>query len=89
MPTASTDVIYQKACILFDELWNGTPIRLLGIRTTKLVEENTPIQLSLFDYTAPVSAKQQKLDAALDQIRARYGKNAIKRGSLMDSPDKT
>ncbi len=89
VPTASTDVIYQKACILFDELWNGTPIRLLGIRTTKLVEENTPIQLSLFDYTAPVSAKQQKLDAALDQIRARYGKNAIKRGSLMDSPDKT
>ena len=89
VPTASTDVIYQKACILFDELWNGTPIRLLGIRTTKLVEENTPIQLSLFDYTAPVSAKQQKLDAALDQIRARYGKNAIKRGGLMDSPDKT
>lgn len=87
-PTASTDVIYQNACMLFDELWNGTPIRLLGIRTTRLVEEDTPIQLSLFDYTAPVSAKQQKLDAALDQIRARYGRDAIKRGSLMDSPDK-
>lgn len=88
-PTASTDVIYQKACMLFDELWNGTPIRLLGIRTTKLVEEDTPIQLSLFDYSTPVSARQQKLDAALDQIRARYGRDAIKRGSLMDSPDKT
>lgn len=87
-PTASTDVIYQKACALFDELWDGTPIRLLGIRTTKLVEEDAPIQLSLFDYAAPKSAKQQKLDAALDQIRMRYGKDSIKRGSLLDSPKK-
>lgn len=88
-PTASTDIIYQKACLLFDELWDGTPIRLLGIRTTKLVEEDAPIQLNLFDYTAPKSSKQQKLDAALDQIRARYGKDSIKRGSLLDSPDHT
>jgi len=85
-PTASTDVIYRKACALFDELWNGTPIRLLGIRTTKLVEENEPLQLSLFDYVAPVSEKQQKLDAALDTIRNRFGKDAIKRGSLLDVP---
>lgn len=85
-PTASTDIIYQKACDLFDELWDGTPIRLLGVRTTKLVEEDAPIQLSLFDYAAPKSAKQQKLDAALDQIRSRYGKDSIKRGSLLDSP---
>ncbi len=86
-PTASTDIIYKKACLLFDELWNGAPIRLLGIRTTKLVEEDTPIQLSLFDDTKEISAKQQKLDAALDQIRARYGKDSIKRGSLLDSPE--
>ena len=85
-PTASTDVIYQKACALFDELWDGTPIRLLGIRTTTLVAEDEPIQLSLFDYTAPVSEKQQRLDAALDSIRNRYGKDSIKRGSLLDSP---
>lgn len=85
-PTASTDVIYRHACMLFDELWDGTPIRLLGVRTTKLVEEDTPVQLNIFDYQAPVSEKQQKLDAALDSIRARYGKDAIKRGSLLDSP---
>ncbi len=85
-PTASTDIIYQKACSLFDELWNGTPIRLLGIRTTKLVSEEEPVQLSLFDYAAPASEKQQKLDAALDDIRNRFGKDAIKRGSLLDSP---
>lgn len=86
-PTASTNLIYRAACKLFDELWDGTPIRLLGIRTSRLVEENEPIQLTLFDYASPVSEKQQKLDAALDQIRTRYGKDAVKRGSLLKPPD--
>lgn len=86
-PTASTDIIYAKACKLFDELWDGTPVRLLGIRTSKLVPDSEPVQLSLFDYAAPVSEKQQRLDAALDRIRARYGKNSIQRGSLLNSQD--
>ncbi len=82
-PSASTDVIYQKACALFDELWDQTPIRLLGVRTTKLVPEDEPIQMSLFDYQAPKSEKQQKLDAALDNIRSRFGSDAVTRGSLL------
>lgn len=87
-PSASTDVIYQTACKLFDELWNGAPIRLLGIRTSKLVPETEPQQLSIFDYqaTTPKSEKQQKLDSALDTLRGKYGKDIIKRGSLLDSP---
>lgn len=86
-PTSSTDIIYRHACQLFDELWNKTPIRLLGVRTAKLVEEGTPIQLNLFDYAAPVSEKQQRLNAALDNIRERFGNDAIKRGSLLNSQD--
>ena len=87
IPSASTDVIYKEASRLFDELWDGTPIRLLGVRTAKLVEEGEPVQLSLFDYASPVSEKQKRLDAALDSIRKRYGKDSVKRGSLLDSPD--
>lgn len=86
-PTSSTNIIYRQSMALFDELWNETPIRLLGIRTSKLVPESEPVQLNLFDYTAPVSEKQQKLDAALDSIRRKFGKDAIKRGSLLDSHD--
>lgn len=86
-PTASTDMIYRKARELFDDLWDGTPIRLLGVRTAKLAEESEPVQLSLFEDLTPVSEKQQKLDAALDNIRKRFGKDAIKRGSLLDSQD--
>lgn len=93
-PTSSTDEIYSAACALFDELWDGTPIRLLGVRTTKLTDEDEPIQISIFDYDTNASGhdtitlrKKQQLDAALDSIRSRFGKDAIKRGSLLDSPD--
>ena len=85
-PTSSDAILAEAACALFDELWNGNPIRLLGVRATKLVAEDTPVQLSLFDLQTPKSEKQQKLDAALDKIRSRYGKGAIKRGSQIDSP---
>jgi len=94
-PTSSTDEIYARACALFDELWDGTPIRLLGVRTTRLSDESEPVQISIFDYEPGPSdhnilsaKKQQQLDAALDSIRSRFGKDAIKRGSLMDSPEK-
>ena len=82
-PTASVNLLYEDACALFDELWDSSPIRLLGVRTSKLVPEDEPIQLSLFDFAAPRSEKQQKLDAALDDIRAKYGKDAIKRGRFL------
>lgn len=84
-PTSATNVIYRRSLALFDELWDGTPVRLLGIRTSRLVPDSEPVQLNLFDYAAPVSEKQQKLDAALDSIRRKYGKDAVKRGSLLDS----
>lgn len=50
-PTNTTGELYQTACRLFDELWNGSPIRLLGIRTAKLLPTDTPIQMSIFDFT--------------------------------------
>ena len=79
-------IIYLTIPLFYLPDSQRTPIRLLGLRTTKLVEEDAPIQLSLFDYMAPVSEKQQKLDAALDSIRSRFGKDSIKRGSLLNSP---
>ncbi len=98
-PTASSQAIYQAACKLFEELWNGDPIRLLGVRTSKLASETEPVQLNLFDYGAPIAGsagkafrtasdrdRQQRLDKALDGLRGKYGKDIIKRGSLMDSP---
>lgn len=89
-PSASTETIYRTALTLFDALWDGTPIRLLGIRTSRLVSKDEPVQLSLFDLNqkAPESEKQKKLDAALDSIRNKYGRDAVVRGSLLSPPEK-
>lgn len=97
VPVQTTDAIYQNACNLFDELWDKTPVRLLGIRTARLVSEEEPIQLSLFDMTpgegnalsspAAPTQKQRRLDAALDSIRKKYGTDAVVRGSLLHSRD--
>lgn len=52
-PTNQTDLIYQTACSLFDDIWDGTPVRLLGIRSSKLAPVGEPVQMSLFDLPVP------------------------------------
>ena len=98
-PSASTQLIYETACRLFDELWDRSPIRLLGIRTSKLCDESDPVQMSLFDIPqlqvpattsctderdAPDKQKLEALDKSLDRIRQKYGENAVVRGSLLN-----
>lgn len=80
LPSATDDagVLYHHVCLLFDELWNGEPIRLLGVRTSKLTTEKEPVQMSLFDL--PKSQKEQKADNAAEELRKRFGKEIIKKG---------
>lgn len=80
LPSATDDagVLYHHACLLFDELWNGEPVRLLGVRTSKLTTEQEPVQMSLFDL--PKSLKEQKADKAAEELKKRFGKNIIKKG---------
>ena len=87
LPGATNDsgCLYQTACQLAAELWNGSPVRLLGIRTSKLEDVDAPTQLSLFDLAQkkPFSEKQKSLNEALDKIRSKYGKDSIVRGTLL------
>ena len=89
-PTSEEQVLYETACQLFKESWNGEPVRLLGIRTSKLVDESEPEQLSIFDIEMPkeLDEKHKKLNAAIEAIRKRYGEDAIKKASLMKPPNK-
>ena len=81
LPSNAAATLYAASLRLFRRLWNGDPIRLLGVRTTRLTDEDAPIQLSIFDIDWEKNEKQQKLDAALDKIRQKYGEQAIRRGS--------
>ncbi len=78
--TNTTVTIYEAACRLFDEFWDNSPIRLLGIRTTKL-DDTDFSQISLFDNKQ--SEKYKKLDSAIDSIRNKYGIDAVKRASFL------
>lgn len=80
-PTHNTNEIHKAACVLFDELWSGSPIRNLGIQTSKLISDVTERQMNLFGYET--DEKKEKLDEAIDQIRSRYGTTAIQRASLV------
>lgn len=78
---AATDnarTLFRHACILFDELWNGEPIRLLGVRTSKLTREPEPVQLNLFDL--PLAQKEQKAEKAAEELQKRFGSGIIKKG---------
>lgn len=77
-PTDDPRLLYDAACTLFDELWNGEPIRLLGIRTSKLTTEAAPVQLSLFDL--PKAQKEVKADQALKELQHKFGSHIIKKG---------
>ena len=82
-PTNQDQEIYQAARDLFLELWNQEPIRLLGIRSSKLTEEGEPEQLSIFDIrfeADPKKEKKEKINTALEQIRKKYGKDIVTKG---------
>ncbi len=79
--TNITNEIHDMACKLFDELWDGTAIRHLGIHTGRVSESEDIRQLSLFDNTD--YEKLEKLDQAVDRIRERFGMDAIQRAAFI------
>lgn len=81
-PTNTTNIMYQVVCQLFDELWEGTPIRLLGCGANKITNSDAH-QLSLFDSEQEDKLKQ--LDQALDHIRHKFGDKSIVRASFLDT----
>ena len=83
--TNVTDEIYDTVCRLFDNLWDHSPIRLLGVATSKAIETDI-YQMNLFDDGR--HEKLSRLDSALDKVRDKYGNDSIKRAVfLKNNPD--
>ena len=74
-PTNDPEVLKETACSLFLEVWSGEPVRLLGIRTSKLTDEAAPEQLSIFDIEIPKEPdeKHKRLKKAMDELNERFG----------------
>lgn len=76
------DEIYHTAeQLLFDNLIPGREIRLIGVGVGNLSEPHR--QLALWDETTP---EKENLSAALDQLKEKYGKDIVRRASMI-KPD--
>lgn len=78
-PTNHDTVIYTSARELFFSIWTpGKKVRLLGVAAANLTENVQ--QLSFMDETFQ---KEDQLLHAMDDLKARFGKDVIKRGWRM------
>lgn len=69
-----------EVCLkMFDRYYHDEPIRNLGISLSGLVG-NEGIQLSLFEDNEK-KGKEEKLFDTMDEIKRKYGKNAVRRAS--------
>ena len=84
-PSNESDIICKAAVNLFREVWTGEPVRLLGIRTSKLSDENESEQLTIFDMKpeAEPDEKHKRLRKAMDELNKKYGEGAVIKASLM------
>lgn len=81
-PMESQGEIYQLGLLLFSKHWSGEPIRLLGITAQQLIEKKQAYkQLDLFNYQK--DAKQYELTKIVNQLRDRFGENALLKGSQL------
>ncbi|MHC1682241.1 MAG: DNA polymerase IV [Clostridiaceae bacterium] len=81
-PTDSTLEIAHIIYTLLDSLWSGVPIRHLGVHLTML-SSNEITQPNLFNFET--LEKQKNLDKTLDNLRVKFGKNALVRGVFLHS----
>jgi DNA polymerase-4 len=84
-PTHLDSVIFENVLRLFDKAWNRKQkIRLLGVRTSNL--EKGVFQRGLLE--APQKQKLERLAQAADQLRNRFGFDAVKLARSLESDKK-
>lgn len=72
--------IYETACMIFDEFWNGENIRLIGIRLDGLTLSKK-YQGSIFE-NVEKREHDEKIDKLIDNINFKFGKNTIKKAGI-------
>jgi len=77
-PTRAAGDIYEAAAALLRGAWKRSQkARLIGVRASNL---NAGQQLSFFE---PAEAQREKVDAVVDDLRARFGDRVIRRARLL------
>jgi hypothetical protein len=77
-PTDGGHRVAAAASAMGDAEPDGVALRLLGVQVSGLDKER-PVQLGLFD-GGEEDSRADALNAALDEIMAKFGPKAVKRG---------
>lgn len=83
--TNVTEKIYESAIEAFDQGWDHSPLRLLGVSTSKATDESYE-QYNLFDQDK--FERLSRLNCAIDKIRNKYGDDAIVRACFAPNAPK-
>jgi DNA polymerase-4 len=78
-PTDEGQQIFAAAVQLFDRVWDGQPVRLIGVGVGSL--SSGLRQMSLWEQP---DERRDRLDAALDELRARFGAGVVRRASELE-----
>jgi len=78
-PTDDGGLIAATAMRLWDAEPEGIALRLLGVQVTGL-DGDRPVQLGLFAGPEEEDSRSDALNSALDEIVAKFGPRAVKRG---------
>lgn len=85
-PTNLAEVIFQQAIEIIKASWKlRDPIRMLTITAINLCDENESEQLSLFDLNSNSRENGEKVERAIDDIRAKFGDKAITFGRILNN----
>ncbi len=81
--TGDAGDIEKEACALYEELWDGRPVRLIGVRAGKLAAAGDPVQMSLEDFAKERVAgdRRKKADDAVRKLNERFGDGVVRRGA--------
>lgn len=79
-PVLSLDLFYQECLRLMEKTWDGSPLRLIGAGIGGLHNMDEDRQLDLFSDKSDRSAK---VDAAVAELRRRYGAEELVRARLV------
>ena len=84
-PTDDTRTMASAVMDLISKSWvTDDPIRLLTVTAIDLCDKDQTEQLSIFD-ADPGDEQKKEIGKTLDEIRKKYGKNAIVFGSVIDN----
>ena len=83
----SSEEMYKIALDLFFKRWNGfTPLRLIGLGVSDVINHKAPEQLELF---SGADSKKKKLEETISSLKKKMTDTTITKASLLKNKKNT